>query len=139
MTKEMSSITEQNNEKVSLFNSSEMSVPSINPPTEKSSEEIDGSDVSLRDSDSVPVPFIEEESASTEGFNRNKRINGLWSINENKNAFAHVSGVGWRKIANNSDSGIVALNMLTSHARAENSAVDYSEDKDSMIYEIYVW
>lgn len=68
-----------------------------------------------------------------------KRITALWSINQNRNSWVHVAGIGWKKLANNSDSAIVALTMLGSHAREKESAVNYREESDGMLYELYVW
>jgi hypothetical protein len=69
----------------------------------------------------------------------NKKINGLWSINQNRNSWIGVSGIGWKKLANNSDSAIVALTMLSAHALEKGSVVNYREESDGMIHEIYVW
>jgi hypothetical protein len=69
----------------------------------------------------------------------NARITALWSINQNRNSWVHVDGVGWKKLANNSDSGIVALTMLGAHARDRDRIVNYREEADGMIHEIYVW
>jgi hypothetical protein len=69
----------------------------------------------------------------------NKRITALWSINQNRNSWVHVDGIGWRKVANNSDSAIVALTILGSHAREKNSAVNYREESDGMVKEMYVF
>ncbi len=68
-----------------------------------------------------------------------KRITGLWSLNQNRNSWVYVNGIGWKKLANNSDSAIVALSMLSAHAREKDSAVNYREESDGMIREIYVW
>jgi hypothetical protein len=68
-----------------------------------------------------------------------KRINATWCINQNRNVYVAVTGVGWKKLANNSDSAIVALNMLGTHARQMNSSVNYREESDGMIHEMYVW
>jgi hypothetical protein len=68
----------------------------------------------------------------------NKRVTALWTINEVRNCWAHVDGVGWRRLANNSDSGVVALNMLMAHARQMNARVDY-DDGTGMITQAYVW
>jgi hypothetical protein len=48
------------------------------------------------------------------------------------------SGIGWKKLANNSSTAIVALTMLGAHAREKASRVDYREES-SMIREMYVW
>ena len=69
----------------------------------------------------------------------NKRITGLWTINQNRNSWVAVDGVGWKKLANNSDSAIVALTVLGSHAREKNSVVNYRDEADGMIHEMYVW
>lgn len=68
-----------------------------------------------------------------------KRVTGLWAINETRNAWAHIDGVGWRKLAAASDSGLVALNMLAAHARQTGARVDYNEDAGAQIDQLYVW
>ena len=68
-----------------------------------------------------------------------KHINALWSINEVRNSWVGVDGIGWKKLANNSDSAIVALTMLSSHAHEKGALVNYREENDGMIYEMYVW
>jgi hypothetical protein len=77
--------------------------------------------------------------AAAATWHRGKRITGLWSINQNRNVWINLSTVGWRKLANSSDSGIVALNMAASHARQMNRSVDAYEDDKQQIKEIYVW
>lgn len=67
------------------------------------------------------------------------RIDALWSIDETRNAFVHVTGLGWRKIYNGRDGAFQALTMLASQARQTNKAVNLREEADGMIYEIYLW
>ena len=50
-----------------------------------------------------------------------------------------ISGVGWVKLSNASDSGIVAMTMLASHAKEKQSRFDYRQEADGMIDEIYAW
>ncbi len=69
----------------------------------------------------------------------NKKINALWSINENRNSWVGVAGVGWVKFANNSDSAIVAFTMLGANARHTQGLVSYRQEADNMIHEMYVW
>jgi hypothetical protein len=69
----------------------------------------------------------------------NKKINALWAINENRNSWVSVAGVGWVKLANNSDSAIVALTMLGANARHTQGVVNYRQEADNMIHEMYVW
>lgn len=68
-----------------------------------------------------------------------KRITALWSINENRNAWVHVAGVGWKKLSNINDSAIVALNMLGGSALQTQTQVNYRDEADGMIHEMYVW
>lgn len=69
----------------------------------------------------------------------NQTIAWLWAINENCNSWVGVSGVGWVKLSNSSDSGIVALTILAAHAKQSNAIVNYRQEADGMIHEMYVW
>jgi hypothetical protein len=91
--------------------------------------------------DAAPTvqPAGEGVSAGIGAWNNSKKITGLWSINQNRNSWAYIDGVGWRKLANNSDSAVVALSVLAAHAREKNSSVNYRDEADGMIHEIYVW
>ena len=83
-----------------------------------------------------------EQEASDSGqqdvWQQNKRIVALWTINQNRNAWIGTDGT-WKKLANNSDSAIVALMLLSSHAREKGSVVNYREESDAMVHELYVW
>jgi hypothetical protein len=78
-------------------------------------------------------------SASATAWANDARVNALWSIAENRNAWVGVADVGWRKLANNSDTAIVALTMLAAHARETQSSYAYREEADGMIHECYIW
>jgi hypothetical protein len=69
----------------------------------------------------------------------NKNINALWSINENRNSWVGVAGVGWVKLANNSDTAVVALTMLGANAKLTQGIVNYRQESDGMLHEMYVW
>ena len=68
-----------------------------------------------------------------------KKVNALWAINQNRNSWISVVGVGWVKFANNSDSAIVAFTMLGADAKLTQGTVNYRQESDNMIHEIYVW
>jgi hypothetical protein len=74
----------------------------------------------------------------TAGWYSNKTVTALWSINQNRNSWIGISGVGWVKLANGSDSGIVALSMLGAHAFEKGSIINAREDA-GLIQEIYAW
>jgi len=67
------------------------------------------------------------------------RVAALWSINQNRNSWVYVQGTGWRKLANNSDSAIIAFSTLAAHAKLLNTSYTYREEADGMIHETYVW
>jgi hypothetical protein len=68
-----------------------------------------------------------------------KKVNALWTSNENRNSWISVAGVGWVKLANNSDSAVVALTMLGANARLTQGNVSYRQEADGMLHEMYVW
>jgi hypothetical protein len=68
-----------------------------------------------------------------------KRVTALWVINQNRNSWAFISGVGWKKLANNSDTAVVALTMLAAHAKQSQTNYSYRDEADGMIHESYVW
>jgi hypothetical protein len=67
------------------------------------------------------------------------QITALWSIDETRNAFAYVDGVGWKKLFNGRDGAFAALATLASQARQTGRTVNLREEADGMIYEIYLW
>lgn len=68
-----------------------------------------------------------------------KQFSALWAINQNRNSWVYVVGVGWKKLADNSDSAIVALTALGAHAKLTQTTVNYRDEADGMIHEMYVW
>lgn len=69
----------------------------------------------------------------------NQTINALWTINEDRNSWVGVAGVGWTKLANNSDTAIVALTILSGNAKDGQRPVNFRQEDDGMIHEMYVW
>lgn len=66
-------------------------------------------------------------------------VTALWSINETRNAWMHVAGIGWKKIYNGRDGAFTALVTLASQARQTGRAINFREEADGMVYEIYLW
>lgn len=80
----------------------------------------------------------EDEAAAAGVWHRGKKITGLWSINQNQNAFVAISDVGWKKLSTASAVVNTTLCLLASNARHAGRTVNVREDK-SQIVEIYVW
>jgi hypothetical protein len=120
-------------------------MPSASPPTTVAS--VAGGTMSVGSpfptmvstAGTAPSLPIEGVASGVSTWQNDKRISSLWSINQNRNSWVGVAGIGWKKLANNSDSAIVALTMLSAHAREKESPVNYREESDGMIYEMYVW
>jgi hypothetical protein len=75
----------------------------------------------------------------TAAWQTDKRVGALWTINQVRNSWIFVTGIGWKKLVNNSESAIMSLNALSAHAKQLTSRVDYREEADGMVYEIYAW
>lgn len=88
---------------------------------------------------SDPLTEVADESVTASLWRRNQKINGLWCKNETRNSWISIAGVGWRRLATTTDSGVIALNILASQALQTGRNVDCREESDGMIHEIYLW
>lgn len=66
-------------------------------------------------------------------------VDALWAINETRNAFMRVVGVGWKKIYNGTDGAFTALTTLASQARQTGATINYRDEADGLVHEIYLW
>lgn len=78
-------------------------------------------------------------AAVTGTWQTGKTVTALWSINEIRNAWMYVSGLGWRKLYNGRDGAFRALVTLAAHARQTGRPINFREEADGMVYEIYSW
>src|SRR5262249_30752746 len=60
----------------------------------------------------------------------NVHLTGLWSINQDRNCWAHLDTVGWRGLSGVSESGLVSLNMLAAHAFQQGAIASCYEGDD---------
>jgi hypothetical protein len=51
----------------------------------------------------------------------------------------HVPSLGWRKLFNGKDGAFTALVTLASQARQTGRTINFREEGDGMVYEIYLW
>ncbi|HMG02305.1 MAG TPA: hypothetical protein VK596_04180 [Edaphobacter sp.] len=107
--------------------------PTVEPPEELTSIKL------VRFQAEANISAAQAFSASATVWQYGKKINALWSINENRNSWVGVTGVGWVKLANNNDTAIVALTMLGADAKLTQGTVNYRQESDGMIHEMYVW
>jgi len=69
---------------------------------------------------------------------KNARINGLWAINQDRNAWAHVGGLGWRKISPDNDNIFFDMLAQLAAAKAGDRPVNFRQEK-GVIKELYVF
>jgi len=68
-----------------------------------------------------------------------KRAIALWGTNEARNSWVLIAGVGWKKLAATTDTAALALTVLAAHGKLTHARVDYREESDGCIHELYVW
>jgi hypothetical protein len=88
-----------------------------------------------------PTKFVGKGAKGSVGtvWNNNQTVNALWSINEDRNSWVGVANVGWVKLSTASDTGVVALTVLAAHAYQTQHIINYRQEDDGMVHEIYAW
>ena len=69
----------------------------------------------------------------------NKQIDALYATYAARFSWMHVAGSVWRRFSPASDSGVAALALLAAHARDRGRPVNYREEADQLVHEMYVW
>lgn len=69
----------------------------------------------------------------------NKQVDALYSTYAARFSWMHVAGGPWRRFSPTSDSGVAALALLAAHARDRGRPVNFREEADTLIHEMYVW
>jgi hypothetical protein len=92
----------------------------------------------------VAEPTLEPPAAAVTGdgvglWVSNKQIDALYSTYAARFSWMHVAGGVWRRFAPVSDSGVAALALLAAHARDRGRPVNYREEADQFVHEMYVW
>jgi hypothetical protein len=67
------------------------------------------------------------------------RIGALWTSNNPRNAWVWVNSVGWLKLGGATDLAHLGLYQLARLARDTNAVVNYRDEADGVIHEMYVW
>lgn len=147
----------QNGERDAL-SSPGIGMPSLNPPVELNKSNGDNtmnetrptlipssnSGVSQGEAKAgASAPTLTPSSMAGEvgitAWNGDKRVSALWSINQNRSSWVYIVNVGWKRLADNSDSAVVALSMLSAHAKQTQTNYSYRDEADGKIHEVYVW
>jgi hypothetical protein len=78
-------------------------------------------------------------TAVTGTWTTNVIVDASWSINEPRNAYFRVAGVGWKKVFNGSDGAFLALLTLVTQAKQTSRPVSLREEADGLVHEVYLW
>jgi hypothetical protein len=89
----------------------------------------------------LAVSGVVKQATVTAGtiWNSQKTIVDQWTINQDRNSWIGVAGIGWQKLSTASDSGCVALTMIAANALVTKASVNYRTESDGMVHEIYVF
>jgi hypothetical protein len=78
-------------------------------------------------------------AAAASTWHDGKTVVSQWTINQDRNTWMGVSGIGWQKLSTASDSGCVALTMLAASALISKRPVNYLQESDGMVHQIYLF
>jgi hypothetical protein len=109
-------------------------VPTETPPQEK---QLTSDGAATAPTQTPPATTEGREGVAATWLN-SKKITALWSINQTRNSWIYLTDTGWKRLADNSDSAVVALTMLASHAQHTGATVNALEDAGK-ITQLYVW
>lgn len=72
------------------------------------------------------------------GWQTNRRVIGLWTINQHRNAWAYFQGLGWRKISPDNDNIFFDMLAQLIAAKAASRPVNFYEE-NGVIKQVYVF
>jgi C1A family cysteine protease len=72
------------------------------------------------------------------GWQSNRRVTGLWTINQDRNAWAYFDGLGWRKISPDNDNIFFDMLVQLAAAKAAARPVNFYEEQ-GVIKQLYVF
>jgi C1A family cysteine protease len=78
------------------------------------------------------------EGVTLSTWQRGKTIRGLWTIDQDRNAWAYVDTVGWKRVSPDNDPIFVDMLGQLIAAKAAARPVDIYEEQD-VIKQLYVW
>ena len=76
------------------------------------------------------------EAVENTGWRSNVRVIGLWTINQDRNAWAYMQGYGWRRIAYDNENILRDILAQLIAAKAKGSTVTFYEDQ-GVIKQVY--
>ena len=87
----------------------------------------------------VPPTETAAQAVAAGAWISGKKIVGVWSNASPRNSWINIEGMGWRRLANVGETGLVLMTMIAAHARASARTANLRIDGDNQVHEIYVW
>src|SRR2546430_1139064 len=78
------------------------------------------------------------EGIADTGWIRGAHIAGLWTIDQDRNAWVYVAAVGWRKLSPDNDNILLDMLSQLAAAKASKRTVDFYQEQ-GVIKQIYVY
>jgi hypothetical protein len=86
------------------------------------------------------APTLQPGAAEAIGlWQTGKHVDALYATYAARFSWMHVAAGPWRRFSPTSDSGVAALALLAAHARDRGRPVNFREEADQLIHEMYVW
>lgn len=103
-----------------------------------------GTTVQAQDDDEPKFgpPGTATDAALAEGIGAWKvgaKVGALFASNQNRNGWMWVVGTGWKKLGGTTDLAHTGLCQLARLARDTNASINYRDEADGLVHEIYVW
>ncbi|HSD06778.1 hypothetical protein [Flavobacterium sp.] len=127
-----------NNPPIAQVETEGASVPSLAVEKIESSSSISSDEAAPTLTPPSAINYAAEDGFGAGVWNNDKRINALFSVNETRNSWISVVGIGWVKLANTIDSANEALTVFSTAGKVKNSPVNYFLD-GGQVTQIYVW
>ncbi|MCW2714532.1 MAG: hypothetical protein JWN88_1579 [Frankiales bacterium] len=114
-------------------------------PRQLSSADLSDSVLTTRDVLGVPTSEPPGSAAgqaavaAVGAWQSDKRISAMWCNRSPRNAFMHVTGIGWKRLSPASEASWNAMVMLATQARQTGCRIDYRDEADGLVHEIYLW
>lgn len=88
-----------------------------------------------------PAEVAEAEAAAeaVTAWHTGVKVTALWVNAAQRNAYAAVEGLGWRRITPANDSAFHAVTAMLSHAKQLGRSVNVRVESDNQIHEVYLW
>ncbi len=120
----------------SLVNTEEEYGPKVSPD-DNASKVQDANRIAPTQSPPAEIAEVTAEFAAGT-WERDKRVSALYNTHHSRNAWMHIVGKGWVRLATTNESSCEAMNILAAHAKLKNTRIDYYVE-GGKVTQMYIW